>query len=438
MQSLLTTTAEQAARQSGFLRRRRCLSGASFVQTLVFSWLADPQATLGDLAQTTVTVGTPVSPQALDQRFTPAAADCLRRVLLQAVQQVFAVQPTALPLLQRFQGVYALDSTTIDLPAELAELWPGCGGSTPQAGQAALKLQACWELTSAWLQGLTLHAGREAETHGPLSVQSLPRGALRLADLGYFDLELLRQYRTAGVYWLSRLQPRTLVQVQGQRLRDLAVWLAAQGAQRLDVAITLGEAQLPCRLLAVRVPAAVAEQRRQRLHRKAAKKGRRPSPAQLALAAWNLYVTNVPPERLRLEEALVLARCRWQVEVLFKHWKSDGQIDQWRSRKPWRIVCEVYAKLLALVLEHWVLAVSGLQTPVQSVRRAARKVRQHALHLASVLADVAALTAVLQLLHRYIQRSTRINKRRRQPATYQLLEEPHRVIPLIRAPLMAA
>jgi hypothetical protein len=424
MQNLLTTQADQAARDSQFIRRQRQLTGASFVQTLVFSWLDDPQATLGDLAQTAATVGTPVSPQALDQRFTSAAADCLRRVVQQAVHQVLAVQPTALPLLRRFAGVYLLDSSLVELPAILADLFPGCGGRSPHQGQAALKLQACWELTSAQLQGLTLHAGRESETHGRLSVQPLPRGALRLADLGYFDLAILRQYSQAEVYWLTRLQPRTHVYVQGQRIANLAAWLKAQGTRQVDREVTLGAAQLPCRLLAERVPAAVAAKRRQRLQRKARKKGRQPSAEQWALAGWNLYLTNVPLALLSLAEGLVLARCRWQVELLFKHWKSDQQIDQWRSSKPWRILCEVYAKLLAVVLEHWVLAVSGLETPRQSVRRAARKVRQHALHLASVLGEEEALRQVLSLLRRCIQRSPSINKRRRHPATFQLLLDP--------------
>jgi Transposase DDE domain len=423
LQSILTTGANQAARDSHFIRRQRKLTGASFVQGLVFSWLDDPEATLGDLAQTVATVGTPVSPQALDQRFGPAAADCLRRVLQQAVSQVVQVQPSALPLLRRFAGVYLLDSSLVELPAALAEVWPGCGGRSLQQGKAALKLQACWELTSAQLQGLTLHAGRQSETHGPLAVQPLPKGSLRLADLGYFNLKILRQYSDRGVYWLTRLQPRTSVWVQGQRIADLTRWLKNQG-QRVDQDVTLGVEQLPCRLLAVRVPAAVAAKRRRRLLRKAQKKGRRPSAQQLALAAWNLYVSNVPQTLLTLEEALVVTRCRWQVEVLFKHWKSDGQVDEWNSSKPYRILCEVYAKLLALVLEHWILAVSGLQTPKQSVRRAARKVRQHALHLASVLADGEALIGVLSLLQRCIQGSPPINKRRSRPATFQLLDSP--------------
>ena len=222
LQTVLTTTADQAAAATGFVRRRRRLTGATFTQALVFGWLDNPQATLEALAQAAATVGAPVSPQALDQRFTPGAADCLRTILQRAVTHVLAAQPAAVPLLRRFHGVYLLDSTSIALPEALADLFPGCGGSTPDSGRAALKVQVRWEWVGGALDGLTLHAGRAAETHGPLSEAPLPAGSLRLADLGYFDLDIFQAYSRQGVYWLSRLQAKTAVYVAGQRVRPLA------------------------------------------------------------------------------------------------------------------------------------------------------------------------------------------------------------------------
>jgi hypothetical protein len=61
----------------------------------------------------------------------------------------------------------------------------------------------------------------------------------------------------------------------------------------------------------------------------------------LRLADWTILLTDVPSKRLRFEEALVLLRERWQMELLSKLWKSDGCIDEWRTSTPWRILCEV-------------------------------------------------------------------------------------------------
>src|SRR5499427_7207318 len=166
LQTVFTHGAQEAARETGFIKRKRQLTGPAFVQALTFGWLEDPQAPVEDLAALAGELGSPLSPSALDQRFTQAAADCLATVLGRALQCVLAARPAALPLLRRFNGVYLLDSTTVGLPAQLAPFLPGCGGSTPGAGKAALKLQVRWELTGCTLEGLDWDAGRSADT-GP-------------------------------------------------------------------------------------------------------------------------------------------------------------------------------------------------------------------------------------------------------------------------------
>src|SRR5439155_1738848 len=83
---------------------RSKLTGPAFVQTLTFGWLSNPEATLEDLAQTASTVGVSISPQGLDQRFTPQAAACVLEVLQAAVARVLTADPVAIPILQRFPG----------------------------------------------------------------------------------------------------------------------------------------------------------------------------------------------------------------------------------------------------------------------------------------------------------------------------------------------
>ena len=73
------------------------------------------------------------------------------------------------------------------------------------------------------------------------------------------------------------------------------------------------------------------------------------------MADWTILITDAPAKRLRFEEALVLLRERWQMELLYKLWKQHGQVDEWRTSNPWRVLCELYAKLIGVLLQHWLI-----------------------------------------------------------------------------------
>lgn len=425
MQTVLTEIAEETARSCGFVRRRRVLSGAAFVQGLVLGFLAHPTATLHQLTQTLAALGAAVSPQALAQRFTPQAAALLEQVLAAAVGQVLAAPAGAAPLLARFTGVYLLDSTTVALPDALAAEWPGCGGRTTAGTQAAVKLQVRLDLVGGGLDGPTPTPGRAQDKTSPWQEAPLPPEALRLTDLGFWSLDRLRQIGEQGAFWLTRLQARVGVyDAAGDRL-DLPTWLAARGPAPVDAAVTLGaKERLPARLLAARVPQPVAEERRRKLRAAAQREGKTPSAARLALADWTLFVTNAPAERLSVAEALVLGRARWQIELLFKLWKRDGRLDESRSAEPQRVLCELYAKLLALVIQHWVLLVGCWAYPDRSLVQAAQTVRAHALCLVRALPRTDRLLDELAAIRRCLTAGCRLNTRKTTPSTAQLLRDP--------------
>jgi hypothetical protein len=424
MQTVLNTDANEAARHTGFIRRQRKLTGSVFVRTLVFGWLENPKASVGSLTQTCSELGVDLAPSSLDERFTPQAADCLAAVLCHAMEHVLSARKAAVPLLRRFNGVYIQDSSSIRLPAALAPFLRGCGGKDPNTGAAALKLQVRWELSGCALEGLTWHSGRSADTKAPLSQEFLPPGALRVTDLGYFDLDALQSYALQDVYFLSRLPSRIVVcDAQGQKQR-LGDFLGSVQGDEVDAWLEVGaEKRLRCRVLAKRVPEEVAEKRRQRLYKQAKKKGRKVSAERLALCAWTVYITNAPAEKLSLHEALAVGRSRWQIELLFKLWKSEGGIDESLGHRPWRVLCEVYAKLLAMVVQHWLLLTAG---PLlgRSAVKAAREVRKQALSLARALGVKRQLQGVLRQLQKRLERSGRIQRRRSDPSTIQNLLDP--------------
>ena len=429
LQTLLTSDAEAVAGEHGVIQRCRKFSGATLLQTLILGWLAHPTARLSQLVQLAALRGVQISPQGLDQRFTPALAAALEALLGRAVQRaVQAAEAVPLPLLQRFAGVYLLDSTTISLPEALADTWPGCGGKDRTVGRAALTLQVCYDLLHGQLAGPLLQAGRAQDRSTPLQHAPLPPGSLRIADLGYFVLAVLRAIGAQGSFWLSRLRVDVIVfERTDQRVDDLADWLGrhADAHGRVDQTVTLGvKERLPARLLAWRVPQALADRRRRQLRKAARRKGDTVSPRRLALADWTILITNLPPARLAAEEALVLARARWQIELLFKLWKQHGQLAVSRSNQPWRRVCEVYAKLLALIIQHWLLVAGTWRMADRSLVKAAQAVRSLTVLLAAALDHRRQLQQVLQQLAHVLSAGTRINPRRKRPNTCQLLLDP--------------
>lgn len=427
MQTVLTTQAQAAAHASGFVRRHSKLGGAVFAQTMVFGCLANPRATLEDFAQTAAACGVAVHPQAIDQRFTPQAAAFLQRVLADAVQQVIVAAPVLVPLLRKFQGVHLEDSTTVVLPDALRDAWPGCrGGAAREVGtQAAIKFQVRLDCLTGQLSGPLPVAGSAADQRSALPLDALPAGALRIADLGYFDLDVFTRLQQRGVLWLSRWQPGTPLFDAAGRDIQLLSFLGQQQGRCVDIWVQMGKThRLACRLIAWRVPEAVADKRRARLRKKAQKKGRSPSARALALCAWTLLLTNAPATLLSVAEASVLARLRWQIELLFKLWKSDGRIDEVSSHKPYRVLCEVFAKMIAVVVQHWLLLVGCWQYGNRSLRKAARVIRRLALALASGLAERQWVERCIGVIERCLRVAARINKRRQEPHSFQLLQVP--------------
>jgi hypothetical protein len=421
MQDVFLIVAQRLARETQFVQRESKLDGAIFLQTLVFTYLAEPDATLDALTQTAAGLGVQISAAGLTQRFTPQAATFLQRVLAEALQRVLAADPLAIPILTQFAGVYLEDSTTISLPDALQDLWRGCGNATDQ-GAGALKLTLRLELLTGQIVGVALNPGRTHDRRAAHPITDLPAGALYLADLGFFSLERLYQIAAQDAFFLSRLQAQTTVfTADGQRWDDLTVLVAAHGDQ-VDLPVTLGvRRRLPARLVALRAPQEVVDQRRRRLREEARRRGQTVSARQLALAAWTVFITNAPAARLPAVAVWVVARARWQIELLFKLWKSHGRIDESRSGKHWRVLCDVYAKLLAMVVQHWVALIDLWGYPDRSLVKAAQTVQKYALQLATGLPSQQGTRETLAAIVRTLTAGCRKNPRRKRPNTDQLL-----------------
>jgi hypothetical protein len=126
---------------------------------------------------------------------------------------------------------------------------------------------------------------------------------------------------------------------------------------------------------------------------------------------------------LILQEALVLLRERRQMELLYKLWKQYGQIDEWQTANQWRILCELYAKLIGLLLlQHWLIILFAWQDEQRSLVKLAQVISDSACSLLEALAGSRSLCSVLQSIQRRMRSDCHMNKRRKHPNSALLLQ----------------
>lgn len=133
----------------------------------------------------------------------------------------------------------------------------------------------------------------------------------------------------------------------------LASWLTTVAGDSTEHAIFLGaKERVACRLIAYRLPERIVNERRRLAKKKAKKKGYTPSKAHLALLAWNLFSTNVPHTIWQTATISKVYPIRWQIELIFKSWKSYLHLASIKTKKVNPTLCYLYGRMLLIVLNY--------------------------------------------------------------------------------------
>lgn len=338
LQRLMTSVADRVGRESGFIQRERQVTGACFAQTLVLGGLAQPEGTRKQLHQSAMRTGMEVSIQGLDQRFSVKAVGFMRRLLEEALSQMIESEATR-GILPQFNGVYLTDCTQIK--------WPGL----------EMKMAVRLELQQGGLQVYLTDIKRNDQKTEIID-RCLEPGALHLADLGFFKLKRFSDWNEQGVFWLSRFKVGTIVTTLDGQVLDLKQLLTGQ--EPITLPVKIGKKQPVTTFLVAAPLSGEALSKRQVRLKEQARLDQRPlSQRQADLAHWTIYLSNIP--HLTFPQAFILARTRWQIECLFKLWKSHAKVLVSRSADPIRQQVEGYAKLLGVLIAHWMLLVTGWQ-----------------------------------------------------------------------------
>lgn len=423
LKQFLEIEAEELSRAVGVVQRRSKLSGARLVQILVLGWLANPQASLNELVQVGRDLGVEISVPGLQQRFTQRAVRLLQELMGVALKRFR--QQTRLPeaVFKHFSAVNIVDSSLIHLPDKLQEHFRG---SRKRMSPAEMKLQLSFDYLSGNLNAVELQSGISPDQRCELPLAWATPNSLTLVDLGYFKKSHFADIDQAGGYFISRLQTQTglLAQAGDAHPLDLPTFLSSLHGSYGEVRVYLKTNRIfSVRLIYAHLPDEVVAERRRKALLSAKRRGKTCSQRHLDLLAWALFITNVPSDWLSPQQVMLVYRVRWQVELVFKLWKSQAALDRIGSYGLVRVLCQFYARLLGLILFHWSVAPSRSTLVGEiSLPKAFAVFQRFAWHFIAVMRQPGrGLSPVLQRINQDFQRFALKTKRRKSPSTLQLL-----------------
>jgi hypothetical protein len=350
---------EATARRTGFVQRTSKLTGKLFLALITFGAWSEAKTTLAQLAAKATQLSQPVdiSPEAIHQRMHKPAIAFLQDMIRQTLAKLSSLDPICDDgLFPSFTKVYIADSTGFALPEALHQTFPGAGGSATKAGA---KIQAVWDYKSSLFGHFALTPWNIPDQRYIDQVVALAqKGVLFLFDLGYFKVKALASIARVGAYFLCRLNHQTnIYETATDRLGPIKLaellTAVAHDIPLLETPIFIGATErAAARLIAVRMPEAIVNERRRVAKKNAKKKGYIPSQAHLTLMAWNLFITNVPPTIWPTATIVHVYPLRWQIELIFKSWKSYLHLASLTTKKEDPTLCYLYGRMLLILLNY--------------------------------------------------------------------------------------
>lgn len=347
--NFFTKTAIDVDEAVKFVKRKSKLGAKLFAEALITGCLADPTVSLERLCRQIREKGVKITKQGLHQRFNAEATALMSNLYTNSLEQFKNEKQPILDLLKAFSTIKIHDSSGVSLPSVLKNTFKGYGGSGSGAG---LKLQLSFDYVRGQIDDVIITEEARNDQSFDDHLVNIEKDALYLQDLGYFKIESFLAIQAKNAYFISRyLHPTKITDIETNEPLDLLLELQKAGTH-VSKEIWLGrqKEKLKVRLIAFRLSDIEVEKRIHKLKRNAQKHGRIPKKEALEFAKWSIYVTNVDEGVLNDEQVYLIYSLRWQIELFFKLCKSEAGIDKISGRKHDRILCEIYAKLICIVM----------------------------------------------------------------------------------------
>lgn len=352
---------EKIARESGFVTNSSKLSGFNFLDLLLFSKFDNEMLSLNDLSvQSADKHNVSITKQAINERFSAKSVGFIKLIIEKFITEHLE-RDEKIDFLSHFERVRIKDSTCFQLPESMKDKYAGSGGAS---SKSAIRIQFEYDYKTGEVVVLSItEFNHQDKTDAAESIDNINEKDFIIRDLGYVAIDVLRRTEKKKASFLNRLHTGTHVFEKDKNDEFVKLdfakarrYMKKNGLTYLDKTAYIGATdKYKVRLVIEEIPEEKTEERIRKAQKEAKKKKRTLTKEFKSRAALNLFVTNIDDDILPVSNVRSLYRLRWQIELMFKIWKSVGNISKVKKMKVERFETYLYAKLLWLMINWRIL-----------------------------------------------------------------------------------
>lgn len=267
-------------------------------------------------------------------------------------------------IFSNFKDIKITDSSVIFLRDSLSNVFPGSGGRKDSSG---VKLQLIYSYLTSIITSIDITKGNLPDQKYSIELLSLiKKGELFIADLGYMVFNLLYEIDIKQAYFLGRhksstnLYEKVIVKLKDKdttifipfKIED-NIEMFQDNINKKELYLKNGKSYLKARIILFKNPEDTINNRRRILNKRAQKNNKscKASNKSLVLCTWSIFITNTGEEKLPYKMIHNIYRIRWNVELIFKAWKSIVNVHKSNvNENQNRVKMELYAKLIFAVV----------------------------------------------------------------------------------------
>jgi hypothetical protein len=295
------------------------------------------------------TINVSISKQGIDNRFNKGSVAFVKSIFKDCLENEFhkVIVPN---FFSAFNRVLIKDATRFVVPERLKEFLKGTGS------KAGVSIQYEYDIKNGSTTDLTITDAKRCDlVDAKETISKVLPGDLIIRDLGYFILSLFSEIKKRNAFFLSRLNVKCYVFKEHEEtaisFKELHSQMTQTKNSLVELSVTVGSKErLPVRLIVQLVSDEIYEQRIRKIEKENRKKGFKTSDDYKIRCKFNLFITNAEEKDLPKEAVYKAYKIRWQIELMFKHWKSTCKIHNLQPMKYERFICLLHAKLILIII----------------------------------------------------------------------------------------